>query len=304
MKFWNDLLALLSETWTEFLNDEANERGAALAYYAAFSLFPLLILMLAALGFVLSHVPAAVDARAELLRLTARQISPQFSRTLRDIFGQLQEGAPRATGIGLFVLWFAASSVFQQLDHTFNKIWRVPEKAPPPTWGKYLLSIFEDQFTRRLAAFLMVIAVGLLLFVSLALTAIVQPLVGALSDVPLVGSSAVYLAGMAISLLLNTLLCALLFKYLPDTRVAWGDIWLGALLTALGWEITKRLLALYVAQSSYVSAYGVVGALLVLLIWIYFSSQVLFLGAEFTEVYSRRYGSRLGQRKAPEPPPT
>ena len=303
MKLWTNLLALLHETWVEFLNDEANERGAALAYYAAFSLFPLLILLLAAFGLVLNHVPAAVDARAEILRLAARQVSPQFSRTLRDIFSQLQEGAPRATGIGLFVLWFGASSVFQQLDHTFNKIWRVPEKAPPSTWGQYLLSIVKDQFTRRLAAFLMVIAVGLLLFISLAVTAIVQPLVGALSGVPLVGNMAVYLAGLTISLLLNTLLFALLFKYLPDTRVTWGDIWLGAMLTALAWEITKRLLAFYVAHSSYISAYGVVGTMLVLLVWIYFSSQVLFLGAEFTEVYSRRYGSRLGQPKAPEPEP-
>jgi membrane protein len=301
MKFWSGLLPVLNETWSEYLNDEANERGAALAYYAAFSLFPLLILLLAALGFVLDHVPAAVDARAALLRLAARQVSPQFSRTLREVFGQLQEHAPRATGIGLFILWFGASSVFQQLDHTFNKIWRVPEKSPPTDWKKYALGIIKDQLTRRLAAFLMVLVVGLLLFVSLALTAIVQPLLGVIADVPLVGSTVGYLASMAISLILNTLLFALLFKYLPDTPVAWGDVWLGALLTALIWELTKRLLALYIAHSSYISAYGVVGTMLVLLVWIYFSSQVLFLGAEFTEVYSRRYGSRLGQRKAPEP---
>ena len=98
MKLRTKLLPLLSETWDEYLNDEANERGAALAYYAAFSLFPMLILLLAGLGFILNRVPAAIDARAELLRLAAHQVSPQFSRMLREILGQLQEGAPRATG--------------------------------------------------------------------------------------------------------------------------------------------------------------------------------------------------------------
>jgi membrane protein len=303
MKSKADLLPLFTETWEQFLKDEAGERGAALAYYAIFSFFPLLILLLAGLGFVLSHVPAAGDLRADILRLVARQVSPQFSRTLREMFGLLEEGAPRATGVGLFILWFGASSVFQQLDHTFKVIWRVPEKEPPPGWLEYLFSIAKYQLTRRLSAFLMVLGVGLLLFVSLVLTAGVQPLVSALSGVPLVGGTAGYLAVVLLSLVLNTLLFALLFKYLPDTRVEWRDIWLGAVLTALAWEIIKRMLAFYVARSTYTSAYGVVGTMLVLMVWIYFSSQVLFLGAEFTEVYSRRCGSRLGQRKVPEPEP-
>jgi len=109
-----------------------------------------------------------------------------------------------------------------------------------------------------------------------------------------------YALGLALTLLLNTIVFALLFKFLPDTTVRWGDVWVGAIVTAVIWEIGKRLLTLYAGTLSYASAYGAVGTVLVLMVWIYFSSQILFLGAEFTEVYSRRRGSRMAQ---PEPPP-
>jgi membrane protein len=300
MKLRTDLLPLLSETWNEFLNDEAGQRGAALAYYAVFSLFPLLILSLAVLGFVLRHVPAAGDSQQEVLRLVARQVSPQFSRNLREMLKLLQEGAPSATGVGLFILWFSASSVFQQLDHTFHKIWRVPEKPLPTSWTPYLLSIVREQLTSRLFAFLLVLIAGVLFLFSLSLSIMTEPLLRALTTLPWVGGLAAYLAGWVTALALNTLIFALLFKYLPETRVEWRDVLLGAVLTALAWEFAKRLLAFYVATSNFASAYGVVGTLLVIMLWIYFSSQVLFLGAEFTEVYSRRHGSRLGQHKGPE----
>ena len=111
------------------------------------------------------------------------------------------------------------------------------------------------------------------------------------------------LIGLITTLLLNTLVFALLFKFLPNTTVRWGDVWLGALVTAVLWEIGKNLLALYIGRSGQSwSAYGLVGTVLILMAWIYFSSQILFLGAEFTEVYSRRHGSRVPQAVAPPTP--
>jgi membrane protein len=137
----------------------------------------------------------------------------------------------------------------------------------------------------------------------MALTGVTQALLETFKDVPVVGGVAGFLIGIAVTLLLNTLVFTLLFKFLPDTDVRWGDVWLGALVTAVLWEIGKFVLALYIGQSGQSwSAYGLVGAVLSLMAWIYFSSQILFLGAEFTDVYTRRHGSRAPQT-APESAP-
>ena len=125
-------------------------------------------------------------------------------------------------------------------------------------------------------------------------------MLGVFREVPLIGGAVGFVGGLAIILVVNTLTFAVLFKYLPNTNISWRDVWPGALLTALVWEVAKRLLALYIEHSPYAGAYGIVGTVLVLMTWIYVSSLVLFLGAEFTEVYTRRHGSRAA---APAPAP-
>jgi membrane protein len=296
MNLKKDVLSLLQETWQEFQKDEAGQLGAALSYYATFSIFPLLLLLLAGLGFVLNYWPVAIDAQAQILAIISQNFSPQLSTTVAQILGVLKDRAGAATGIGLVVLLVGASGVFQQLDTSFNKIWNVPEKAQTTGIITTAISVLRD----KLFSFGMVLSVGFLMMVSLALTGVSQALLGVLAEVPVVGGIFGYAAGLLITLLLSTLIFALLFKYLPRTDVRWGDVWLGALITAIVWEIAKRLLGLYIGKSSYASAYGAVGTVLVLMAWVYFSSQVLFLGAEFTEVYSRRYGSRAS---VPTPPP-
>jgi YihY family inner membrane protein len=198
-------------------------------------------------------------------------------------------------------LLIGASNVFQQLDLSFNKIWKVPK---PQQSAGLIVSVLQTVRT-KLFSFGMVLAVGFLLLVSMALTGATQVLSDSFQSVPLIGGVAGSLIGLATTLLLNTLVFALLFKYLPNTVVRWGDVWLGALVTAALWEIGKNLLALYIGRSGQGwSAYGLVGAVLILMAWIYFSSQILFLGAEFTEVYSRRHGSRVPQVTAqPVPDP-
>jgi membrane protein len=140
------------------------------------------------------------------------------------------------------------------------------------------------------------------MLVSLALTGVTQALLSAFTSFPLLGNlpflgrAIGFIGGLVVTLLLSTLVFALLFKYLPDTRVRWNDVWLGGLFTAIIWELAKRLLAFYIDYSSRsFSAYGAIGTILVLMLWVYFSSQILFMGAEFTEVYSRRHGSRAAQ---------
>jgi len=203
--------------------------------------------------------------------------------------------------IGLITLLIGASNVFQQLDLSFNKIWKVPASQQS---GGMFASMLQTVRT-KLFSFGMVLAVGFLLLVSMALTGATQVLLDSFQNVPLIGGAAGYVLGLATNLLLNTLVFALLFKFLPNTPVRWGDVWLGALVTAVLWEIGKNLLALYIGRSGQSwSAYGLVGTVLVLMTWIYFSSQILFLGAEFTEVYSRYHGSRRPQAaKQPLPDP-
>jgi len=155
----------------------------------------------------------------------------------------------------------------------------------------------------KLFSFGMVLAVGFLLLVSMALTGATQVLLDSFQDVPLIGGVAGFVIGLVTTLLLNTLVFALLFKFLPNATVRWSDVGLGAFVTAVLWEIGKNLLALYIGRSGQSwSAYGLVGTVLILMAWIYFSSQILFLGAEFTEVYARRRGSRSPQVAA-EPAP-
>jgi membrane protein len=295
MNLRRDLLPLLKETYSEFQADEASALGAALAYYALFSLFPLLLLLIAGLGYVLQYWDQAINVQDEILAAVSRNFSAQLSDALKEILSGIKNNAGSATVIGLVTLLIGASSVFQQLDQSFNKIWKVP--APEQPAG--LVASVLQTIRTKLFSFGMVLAVGFLLLVSMALTGVTQVLLDSFQNVPLIGGVAGFLIGLATTLLLNTLVFALLFKFLPNTKVRWRDVGLGAFVTALLWEIGKNLLALYIGRSGQSwSAYGLVGTVLILMAWIYFSSQILFLGAEFTEVYSRRRGSRMLQAAA------
>src|SRR5215217_4361560 len=301
MDLRRDLLPLLKETYSEFQADEASTLGAALAYYALFSLFPLLLLLIAGLGYVLQYWDQAINVQDEILTAVSRNFSPQLSDALKEILSGIKNNAGGATLIGLVTLLIGASSVFQQLDLSFNKIWKVP--TPEQPLG--LVASVLQTIRTKLFSFGMVLAVGFLLLVSMALTGITQVLLDSFQQIPLVGDVAGFLIGLATTLLLYTLVFALLFKFLPNTRVRWSDVGLGAFVTAVLWDIGKNLLALYIGRSGQSwGAYGLVGTVLILMAWIYFSSQILFLGAEFTEVYSRRHGSRVPQaaeRPAPDP---
>src|SRR5262249_54993223 len=291
-KRFASFVALLKETWDEFGKDEAEQLGAALTYYAIFSIFPLLILTLAAIGFALRYGSAAIDAQQQILLAAERTFSPQFSETLRQTLEIIQAGAATATGAGLITLIFAASSVFQHLKNSFRKIWRVPKESPSGV-HHYILNLI----LARLFAAATMLAIAPLLLVSLIMSTLSEWLAKALSSAPVIGGVAEYLIGSGMAFALSALIFALLFKYLPGIKVRWSDVAPGAVMTALLWEVLKRFLTLYIAHSRYAGAYGVVGAVLVLMFWIYCSGQVLFFGAEFTEVYSRRYGSRPRQPK-------
>lgn len=299
------IASLGQETWQEFQEDDAQHMSAALSYYFLFSLFPLLLLLVAILGFVLRYVPAAQGAEAAIVEGVATNFSPSLAEIIGEALAGVREQAGTATGVGLVTLLLGASGVFQQLDDSFNKIWNVPkpEKQSIPQMVRQFI-------TQKLTSFAMVLAVGFLLLVSAVLTGLTQAILnnatailGVAEDSWIAGAAG-FAAGTLVALLLNTLIFALLFKFLPDTKVAWGDVLPGAIATAILWEIGKRVLAIYIGNIGASSAaYGAIGSVLVLVAWIFFSSLILYLGAEFTQVYSRRFGTRAATQPEAEAVP-
>ncbi len=203
MNLKKDVLPLLLETWQEYQNDDAGQLGAALSYYATFSIFPLLLLLLASLGFVLDYWPVAIDAQAEILAVISQNFSPQLSTTVEQILGVLKNQAGAATGVGLVVLLLGASGVFQQLDTSFNKIWKVPQKPQASGIISTVLGILHD----KLFSFGYGPG-GRLSDARLAdhVTGLSQALLGVLNDLPVVGGFFGYALGLLITLLLSTLI--------------------------------------------------------------------------------------------------
>ena len=301
MRLKRAIVLLLRETWNEFQKDECGQLAAALSYYATFSVFPLLILVLGGVGFFLGP---ATPAQEQILLAFTRSVSggEVLVGTLETLLTAVAEQSGEATLVGLVTLLIGTSGVFGQLDWTFNKIWNIPE--PAASGG--IMELIRRALGKRLFAFGISLAAGLLLVLSLVLTAVTNAgLQGAttLLGIPqgALATTISFLGQLLVTLAVNALIFALLFKYLPATRVAWGDVLIGALSSAVVWEVAKQLLAFYIGWSSFSSAYGAISTLLVAMAWIYFSSQILFMGAAFTKVYSRRYGSRAMVTAAGEP---
>jgi membrane protein len=220
------------------------------------------------------------------------QIEGQIQGMVGDQGGELvqemiQGASNQSTGIiatiiGVATLLFAATGVFGQLQDALNTIWEV---APKP--GRGILGIIKDRFI----SFTMVLGIGFLLMVSLVLSA------GLAAASQFTGLDKIAYVGEAITFVVSfaviTLLFAMIFKILPDVKIAWSDVWIGAVVTALLFTIGKFLIGLYLGHSALASSFGAAGALVVILVWIYYSAQILFLGAEFTQVYAKRFGSRI-----------
>jgi membrane protein len=274
---WTAFFALLKEAVLKWNADNCLRLAASLSYYTLFSIFPLILVLLAVVQFLLSN---SDDARAAILDALARVTGgfrDEFVQTL-----EIAQHARRASGlIGGAALLLGASWVFGELVSAFNIIWglQAPERGGPL------------QFLRATVfSFALVLATAFLLLVSMVVDALLTALSSMLEVLP--GGALVWgVAHGMFSLLVLIGLFALLLKYLPQTQIAWGDIWLGAALTAVLWTLLQYAIVYYIAWSSY-RDYGVVGAVLALIVWVYLSSQVLFLGGEFTNCYARRYGSR------------
>jgi membrane protein len=278
LRLWD----LVRKTLTEWQEDKAPRLAAALAYYTAFSLAPILVIAIAVVGVVFDRQAA----REQVVRQINSLAGPQGAELVDSMLNAAQDMGENvlATVFGLLALIFGATGVFGQLQDALNTMWEV---APKPQKG------ITGFIKKRFFSFTMVVGVGFLLLVSLAISAALSALsewsVGLLPGLEAVMQG----INFVVSLLVITLLFALVFKYVPDAEIAWWDVWLGAGVTALLFTIGKLLIGLYLGNTDVTEGFGAAGALVVILLWVYYSAQISFFGAEFTQVYANAYGSRV-----------
>lgn len=293
---WMRLLGLTLLKWQQ---DDCLEMGAALAYYAVFSLFPIILVILSIAGLLLGPT---TDARGQILYFAKEALPPDAFSVVQNTLRELHAGSTRASIIGFGILLFTASGFFGALSRAFDKIWRVHARHRS---GGSVLAIILNFIWQRIFAFLMVIGSTSLIFLSLISNIAIDTLTRLLDEfdqrITFITINQVTLLPwlqLGISFLILTLVVMVLFKILPSTRVTWGDIWLGALITAALWVILQQLISnSFISLGSRFRSYGVVGGVMVLMLWIYLTSQVFFLGGEFTYVYAHVFGSRKHLRK-------
>jgi len=282
------LFDLLKETVQEWNEDKASRLAAALAYYTVFSLAPLLILVLALAGAVLGEEAAKGQLVGQIQGLVGRDGAELIETTIQGAHRPGENSGVIASVISVAVLIFGATGVFAQLQESLNTIWEV---TPKP--GRQVKGFLQQRFL----SFGMILGIAFLLLVSLVVSAGLAALNSYMSHL-LPGIDFLWIVlNWVISLAVVTLLFALMFKFLPDAKIAWTDVTVGAFITALLFTIGKSLIGIYLGNSSFGSTYGAAGSLVVLLAWVYYSAQILFFGAEFTQVYARRYGSRIVPNK-------
>ncbi|HWL29650.1 MAG TPA: YihY/virulence factor BrkB family protein [Burkholderiaceae bacterium] len=263
-------------------DDYASSMGAAIAFYTVFSIAPLLILVIAIAGFVWGE-----DAvRGEIIRQLGGLVGPEGASSVQSMIRSADKPAQgiTATIISVLFLIIGATSVFAELQSALDRIWRVPSLQK--TAGLW------NALRARLLSFGLVLGLAFLLLVSLIVSAALA-VVGQWSSGLFPGWEAVMqVLNTIVSLGISTVLFAMIYKFMPQVKITWRDVWVGAVVTAVLFEIGKVVIGLYVGKSSTVSSLTAAGSLVIVLIWVYYAAQVFLLGAEFTWNYARTHGSR------------
>src|SRR5215213_4690657 len=266
---------------TQFFEDEPFQLASSLSYYSIFSLAPLLIIAIAVAGLVFGREAA----QNQIVETLGGMIGQDSAKAVQDMIQNASEKPKTgitSTILGIVALLFGAGGVVGQLQTSINTIWGVAAKTGQGVWG----------FIRtRFLSFAMVLAIGFLLLVSLAITAFVAGLSQVMGS--LFGGAKIiaHVLELVVSFGLVTVLFAMIYKFLPDVKIQWRDVWIGAALTSVLFTIGKFLIGLYLGTSGVTSTFGAAGSLITVLLWVFYSSLIFFLGAEFKQVYATHYGS-------------
>ena len=281
---------MLRQTVFDWIDDKAPQLGAALAFYTALSMAPLLVISLGIAALVFGEEAARGGVQDQMQFL----VGDQGAKAIEQMISSANDTGKGvvATALSLIILLVGASGVFGQLQQSLNAIWKVQPKA-----GRGIVGIIRDRFL----SVVMVLGSAFLLLVSLLLSAALASLERVTTSLPESMLWISQLLHVGVSFVVITLLFAMMFKYLPDAKIAWQDVWLGATITAVLFTIGKFAIGLYLGHSSMASSYGVAGSFVVLLVWVYYSAQILFLGAEFTQVHASERGRRIIPAENAEP---
>jgi membrane protein len=270
---------LLHDTFDEWNRDDAMQLAATLAFYMVFSFAPVLILLVAAA----SSIFGREAVRAEVINQLEEVLSRSGAEMVQTVLQNARPASTTATLMGLVAMLFGTTAVFVALQDALNRIWGVTVKS-----GN-LVKLF---FKKRLLSFLMLLIMGVLLLASTVIGPALSLAGGFMKDV-LPQIYFLDLTQFIVSIVLAAIMFGTVYKVLPDVKIAWSDVWIGALVTSFLFNIGKMLIGLYLARSTVGSLYGAAGSFAVFLIWIYYSAQVFFVGAEFTQVYARRRGTPI-----------
>ncbi len=279
-KVLGQVTGMLKETWKSWNAHDAPRIGAALAYYTTFSMAPILVIAIAVAGMVFG----ADAARDQVSDQMQGMLGATGAEAIEDMIlnARYDGGGVVATIIGTVTLLLGSSSLFAELQSALNLMWGAP---PPRKTG--IMKMIRTRFL----SFAMVLVIGFLLLVSLVISASLSALgdvLGGFVSTPVVAQT----LNVVISLVVTTALFALIYKVLPDVKIAWSDVAVGAFVTALLFALGKQLIGLYLGNSSIASTYGAAGSLAVMLVWIYYTAQLILFGAQFTQVYAHRHGSK------------
>jgi membrane protein len=281
-RFLIAILELVKQVVSEWIDQDVPRMGAALAFYTFFAISPLFVIVLAIAGFWFGEQAA----RRELFSQFSSLVGSEGAEAVQALVSAAQKTKTGAwaTVIAGITLFVGATGVFVQLQDALNAIWSVRREP-----GRGLRNFIKD----RLLSFALIVGIGFLLLVSLVLSAGLSALDKFM--VVLVPAHETVWQGInfVVSFGVITLLFAVIFKVLPDVKIAWRDVWIGATITALLFNVGKHLFGLYLGRSGVASVFGAAGSLVIVLLWVYYSAQILFFGAKFTKVYSNRYGSHL-----------
>ncbi len=264
-------IAILRSTFTSWSDHEAPRLGAALAFYTILSLAPLMILIVALAAFVFGF-PAA---QSQILVQVHSLLGQQGAEAVKGMIEQAQKPSDSITAsiLGMIMLLFGASGVFEELRSALNKIWNVQ-----PVQSGHIAALLRERFF----SFGMVLAIGFLLLVSLLFSAALAALGNIYSEILPKMEWTLQLINLVVSFLSISIVFALIFKFVPNAQIAWKPVIVGALLTSFLFSVGKVLIGLYLGKAAVGSAYGAAGSLVVIVVWVYYSSQIFFLGAEFT----------------------
>ena len=286
---------LIKQTAKEFSEDKCPRLGAALAFYTALSLAPMLLVTLGIAGLAFGEEAAQGQIADQLDDM----VGAENAKTVEDMMANSRSkaGGIFSTVIGIVSLVIGATGVFIQLQDAINTVWGVEAKKNE----KYLGILTE--LKNRLLSFTMICSMAFLLLVSLAFSAFLTGVGGWIDSKMPFGSWWMRLVNCVISFGMTTLMFAMIFKLLPHAKIAWRDVWVGAAVTAVLFNLGKYLIALYMGMAAVGSPFGAAGSFVVLLMWIYFSTQIMLFGAEFTQIYSNTHGSHM-PNAAPSVPMT